>query len=220
LLDFRKAGEENSFNFEPAFTDKLVLHRIKGLSEKGEASSSSEGGQRMIIRDSPRFADLGSIPLIEEDTPLRKVYATLYGKGVSRFIVVEKRGHPRFYVQGAELARILAAHAEGKVQEWESIASAPVGRLSASLGRPCAVMPVLDAPLDARSPEPSQSEQREGVAAVESFGVRIGWLLTSALEASTEKTVFVCKNGHRNPDPDNGTCCICPAVIDHVETTS
>jgi hypothetical protein len=43
----------------------------------------------------------------------------------------------------------------------------------------------------------------------------IGWYLNheTVLDATTKKTVFVCANGHPNPDSDHGTCYSCPFPI-------
>lgn len=173
------------------------------------------------LSTSDHFMAFDALPVFDDNVPVHQLYADLHRRGSSGCIVASRDGVRR-YLRGRDLAKVLVERGRG-TGGGESRRSADPERLgaasTAAIGqiltlewaRPAVVTVPLD-PVDVRAAlEPLQSRP-DTVFAVTVQGREIGWLLNheTVMESATGRTVFICENGHENPDSDHGTCYHCP----------
>lgn len=164
------------------------------------------------LKDSTHFVSADAIPLVELSTPFREVYSRLSRDGRGGFIVSATDGS-RNYVKAYELAEEAIGKAAGDAAKVRRLADASIGQcLQTATG---ALVPVDDHPIDVSADDGSLRQQPERVFAVIEAGRFTGWFLNheSIRDTLTPKTVYVCAQGHENPDPDHGTCYSCPFPI-------
>ena len=168
----------------------------------------------MQVGTTEHFVRIEDLPQIESTTPFRDVYKRLDQSGCSGFILLEK-GQAQAYVKGYELANfVLTGPGKGPKKLRELSGSAIGHILTLAAGRQLAV-PVPSQPVEATEKAQPLQIQPDSVFHVSEAGRHVGWFLNheTVLATATGKTVFVCENGHDNPDPDNGSCYRCPGDI-------
>jgi hypothetical protein len=168
------------------------------------------------LRSSFKFVSAETLPQIESTTTFQEAYSQLSRRKFGGFILSEK-GVPRSYVKGLELAEKIIAQASGNHQRLRIYCSQPIGLLIAELAANEALVPVVDAQT---SNESELQDRADTVFRVVDGSGFVGWYLNheGVLETATRKTVFICQQGHRNADPDHGTCYSCPFPIVRTET--
>jgi hypothetical protein len=166
------------------------------------------------LKDSNHFASAGDIPEITADTPLREVYAQLNRAGRGGFIVSIPDGS-RKYVKAYALAEAAILQAGGDVGKIRLLADRPIGQHVLRVIDSSAVIPVDEHPVDVRTDEKPLRDQDARVFLLTESDHFTGWYLNheAVSDTRTQKTVYVCQNGHGNPDPDRGTCYLCPFPI-------
>jgi hypothetical protein len=155
---------------------------------------------------------MDAFPTFDQSTPVLDAFQALAQHDLGAFI---------YKAPGAEYlvrADRLATHLFGKDKEipWlRKTTVLPLGRVLSAGGK--WGLRVQSAPLEPTTdPSPFQSLDQDLVfQVVGAEGGRLGWFLNheTVLEPATRRVFFKCENGHRNPDPDHGTCYSCPAKI-------
>jgi hypothetical protein len=155
------------------------------------------------------------LPRMDTTTSFREVYSQLNRSGNSGFLL-SANGEVRGYVKAYELATEVVQRANGDAQALRTYSSEAIGELIAEFGVP--LVPVL--PADEDATESLLYQKGETVFRIKEANGRLGWYLNheGVRETATKKTVFICSNGHRNPDSDHGTCYRCPFPIVGTDT--
>lgn len=167
------------------------------------------------LKESWHFVPAQRIPRIEGSTPFRKVYTQLYGGGCGGFLLTEE-GRVTGYVKGYELAQDAITSARGDADRLREITGMPIRRAVIELNQAKSLIPVPTVTIDWTSEEGQLRGQPETVFNVTAANDTIGWYLNheTVRETATKKTIFLCTRGHKNTDPDHGTCSYCPALLD------
>jgi len=150
-----------------------------------------------------RFVDFGSLPSVAAETPLRSLLNNRPRNGV----IVTNRGAPTSFVQLDELVNNLVK--QGRAYD---LLEAPVGHVLSYL-------PQGSTPIETTVLEPSAPPPNDHSFKIYQVGSGPkGWYFTeqNQLSLAMKKLVYVCANGHRNDDPDGGTCYYCPLAV-HAE---
>lgn len=161
------------------------------------------------LKNSRHF--VSHIPKIEGSTPFREVYAQLYDGGHGGFILA-KGGQAVSYVKAHELAAHVVAEAKGDGEKMRRLSNTPIELLVVNETQ----LPVHRTPIDVSADEMQLQNQPDTVFDITESGKSTGWYLENKTVRSTltERTVWVCKNKHKNPDPDHGgTCYSCPFPV-------
>jgi hypothetical protein len=135
--------------------------------------------------------------------------------GCSGFLLSDK-GEVRGYVKAQELAAVVVQQANADVQQLREYSAERIGEVIARFA--ASLVPVVPAPAGAT--ESQLYAAGETVFQIIEPDGSVGWYLNheTVRDAATKKTVFICTNGHRNPDSDHGTCYSCPFPIIRTET--
>lgn len=169
-----------------------------------------------MVKDSSHFLAQDHIPRIESSVPFGRVYEELGARGVSGFILVEA-GRPKGYVRASQLAVVAVNKVSKDSGVMEQLTHTSIGRVVSEHVNesPQVLVHLHPSRVDARNEERDLQTQVEKVFEVDEFGTQLGWYLNqeNIRDTLTEKTFFLCANGHRNVDPDHGTCYSCPFPI-------
>lgn len=155
-----------------------------------------------------RFIPSEQLPVVNQRTPVGKVYRQLGLKRGSNFIV-RMSSAEQFFIRGSRFAStILRPSEEGLDREALMM---PVGDLLRRRDLSELVFPVSPVVVEAAEPRGSLLNPQLEILEVTRNGVRIGWYVPrEALgDAATSRTVWICAIGHRNLDPDQGFCSHC-----------
>jgi hypothetical protein len=161
--------------------------------------------------------------MIDSFTPLREVYAQLSSKDQSGGFFLTEAGRTRSYIKAGYLADEIVKDAKENPDRMRSLSDTPIGQIISNRTRtaqPDWAVPINPDPVDVSNDETSLRSQSPTVFAVIESGTRTGWYLNheSVRDTVTQRTWFICKKGHRNPDPDHGTCYRCPFPIESTQT--
>lgn len=178
------------------------------LPESPEAQPAS-------LKSSWRFIAMEKLPRIDAGTTFKDTYSQLNRSGCSGFLLSDT-GQVRGYCKGDELASVVVKEANGNAQKLREYSAEQIGKVITRMG--AYLVPVVLAPAGATDLELHSAE--ETVFEVVEDDRSIGWYLNheTVLDATTKKTVFICTNGHANPDSDHGTCYSCPFPIVMTDT--
>jgi hypothetical protein len=170
-------------------------------------ASKSQGAS---LKSSWRFVAQEKLPRIDAGTTFKETYSQLTRSGGSGFLLSDS-GKVRGYVKGDELAAVVVQQAQGDAQQLREYSAKQIGDVITQFAAP--LVPV--APIPAGATEGQLHAIEETVFEILEDERQIGWYLNheTVLDATTKKTVFICTNGHVNPDPDHGTCYSCPFPI-------
>jgi hypothetical protein len=156
------------------------------------------------------------LPEIDSSVPFREVYEKLSKEGHGGFLLVEG-GHLKKYVKAYTLAKQILTKLDKNAAETRRLADTPIGQVIAEVPKLSdgPVVPVEPNPIDVKKDESDLEEETERVYRVIESERLTGWYLNNETvrKTLTQKTVFICANGHENLDFDNGTCYYCPAPI-------
>ena len=171
--------------------------------------------QPMSLKSSWKYLTHERLPRIDSGTSFMETYSQLSRSNSSGFLLSEK-GEVRGYVKAHVLANIIVQQANGDAQRLRQSSAEQIGEVISKAGIP--LVPVEPTPSGAT--EDSLYAANETVFQVLDPDGTVGWYLNheTVRDAATKKTVFICSNGHRNPDSDHGTCYICPFPIVRTET--
>jgi len=187
-----------------------------------------------ILKDSWHFTPVDQIPQIDGLTPFREVYQLLSQSGRGGFLLLDE-GKAQNYVKAYELADAVVRHTVKDVnqmtwlsqserdlaliEQFKIISDTSIKEIVRNASRWTPVVPVDQAPIDVIADEQELRAQDERVFDVQEAGESIGWYLNheTVKHTLTEKPVFICKNGHRNPNSDHGTCHYCSASFSDVD---
>jgi hypothetical protein len=170
------------------------------------------------LRQSPHFVPEGRIPSFPGGTPFREVYQGLERSGTGGFLLVQG-DLPASYVRAYPLAEKAIAEAKGDVEKLQRLCQQPIQEVVTEFSRQAPVVPVHTDSVDVKDEEGPLQQRVDTAFLVKEVGRPIGWYLNheSVLEAQTERAIFICRRGHRNTDPDSGSCWKCPAPIVRTE---
>jgi hypothetical protein len=162
------------------------------------------------LKASWRFLAQEKLPRIDAGTTFKDTYSQLNRSGTSAFLLSDG-GKVRGYVKGDELAAVVVQRAGGNAQQLREYSAKQIGEVITQFATP--LVPVVPAPVGAT--EGQLHAIAETVFEIREDDIQIGWYLNheTVLDATTKKTVFICTNGHVNPDSDHGTCYSCPFPI-------
>ena len=171
------------------------------------------------LRSSWHFVPLSEVPAIDGLTPLNEVYAQLSTGGHGGFILLE-RGKPQHYVRATPFAADVINRAKGNAVLLRELSTAPMAQLVAKGIGAAGLVPIDVTAVDVEADAEILRRQPERVFDIVESGLSIGWFMNheTVRETTTRKTWWICKNNHRNSDPDHGTCYFCPAGFVRTET--
>jgi hypothetical protein len=164
------------------------------------------------VIDAEHFVPLASLPEFGPTTTVADAYKQLGTTGNGAFVYSENG--TEFVVEATKLIRDLF-HDQ---PNWE-LRDRSRWSLSKALGSAsrASILQVNDRHL---SPTDDPTDLIDDAGPAQAFLVvdgerRLGWLLTSksVVQPATKRYVYICSNHHENPDPDHGTCYVCPAKI-------
>jgi hypothetical protein len=167
------------------------------------------------LKSSSKYLAHDRLPRVDIATTFMEVYSQLNRSGCSGFIL-SAQGQIQGYVKADELAQKVVEQANGDAQTLRKYSSEPIGEVISEFGAP--LVPVVAAGTGAT--ESVLQETGDTVFRVAESDGSIGWYLNheGVRDPATRKTVFICANGHRNPDSDHGTCYRCPFPIIGTDT--
>jgi hypothetical protein len=170
------------------------------------------------LDESSHFVPAQRLPKIEGSTPFREVYVQLYDAGCGGFLMTEE-GRVRGYVKGYALAEDVIEQARGDAGRLRELTNMPISRVVSVINKSAALITVPHTPVDWASDEQLLLDQPERVFNVKAADDTIGWFLNheTVRETATTIPVFVCTRGHKNTDPDHGTCSYCPALLEEAK---
>lgn len=162
------------------------------------------------FKDSWKFLVNERLPRIDIKTTFEGVYSQLNRTGCSGFLL-SAQGEVKGYVKADELAEKVIQQAQGDLQLLRTYSQQSIGELVVEFAS--AVVPVRGAPGGSAAAVFNSAEA--AVFSIAEDEGTAGWYINPELirEAATKKTIFLCQNGHRNPDSDHGTCYSCPFPI-------
>lgn len=152
-----------------------------------------------------------------DTTFIPEVFRQLSQREAGGFVVL-RAGRPRHYLKARDLAGVVAARASQK--GWASVASETLLDLMQSPQVSLEMVMVAGEYVSPETDTVSVDVAAEAVIPVGELSRQAGWFFTQEVlkrTVATRPPQFVCKNGHKNPDPDKGTCYYCPAPIVGVE---
>lgn len=179
-----------------------------------------------MLKDSYHFVPKANLLLIKGETSFQEVYKQLHQAGQGGFLLVEE-GVPRAYVKAYDLADVVVHRtvkeakrmSSGSPDElnqmlrsrMEMISQTPIKQIISDVSS--MFVPVDETWIDVYTAEGPLQDQDHRVFDVREAGESIGWYLNheGVRDTTTEKPIFVCENGHENPDTDHGTCYSCSA---------
>jgi hypothetical protein len=193
------------------------------------------------LKDSRHFVPNGALLRINSETHFQEVYRQLDQARQGGFLLVDE-GRAKTYVRAygladavihravkkaqgihsvppSELAKKLADRTEQVSQtladEVERISKTPIGQVVREFMT--AIFVTIDeAQIDVDDDETAlRNQQADRVFEVYEAGEPVGWYLNheTLKDTTTEKSIFVCGNGHENPDTDSGSCYSCSAPL-------
>jgi hypothetical protein len=167
------------------------------------------------------FVPLKRFPQVEGTVRFLDVCTALWQKNTGGFILAEA-GAPHSFVNANDLAATVVLQSGHNPELLNKYCSMPVGQLISMVAqaKPAPVLPVVHEPVSVQSEETPLASSPQGIFSIVDRNLQIGWYINNeAIRAAvTKRTVYVCANGHKNPDPDHGSCYQCPAPIDRTET--
>lgn len=171
---------------------------------------SESNPQPTSLKSSWRFVSQEKLPRIDAGTTFKDTYSQLNRTGGSGFVLSDM-GSIRGYVKGDQLAAAVVQKANGDAQQLREYSAKQIGEVITQFATP--LVPV--APVPDGATEGQLHAVDETVFEIREDDRHIGWYLNheTVLDATTKKTVFLCTNGHQNPDSDHGTCYSCPFPI-------
>jgi hypothetical protein len=173
------------------------------------------GSQPASLKGSWKYLALEKLPRIDTGTLFKDAYSQLSRSGCSGFLLTDK-GEVQGYVKADDLAAAVVTRARGDGQKLREYSAAQIGSLINNFA--LTLVPVIAAPAGATEPDLYAAD--ETVFRITEADGSTGWYLNheTVRDAATRRTVFICTNGHRNPDSDHGTCYSCPFPIVSTET--
>ena len=168
--------------------------------------------QSSSLKNSWKYLTQEKLPRIDTGTIFKEAYAQLNRSGSSGFLLVDK-GDLRGWIKADRLAQAIVKEAKGDAERLRELSAEPIGKVVERLA-PTVLVTVTDAPPNATEVMLDDVVEETVFRIAEADGTT-GWYLNheTVREAATKPTVFVCQVGHRNPDPDHGTCYSCPFPI-------
>jgi hypothetical protein len=149
------------------------------------------------------------------------VYKILWGKNAGGFVLAEG-GAARSYVKAGEMASAVIGMTDHDPNKLNKYCVMPIGQLLSIVltSHPLAIVPLVPGPVTINSDESQLQNRPDAVFSVTDKDHQVGWYLNheDVRKTATKRIVFICTNGHRNSDPDHGSCYQCPAAIDRSET--
>jgi hypothetical protein len=152
---------------------------------------------------------LGAQQLLEisAETPLNQALGNLSHLPGSGLILTEY-GRPKSFVKVNDLVNDVVNNPTSSISLFDT----PIGNVVMHLGQQTNSV----VPIDPKILQPNDSVPTAGgprVYQVASAGG--GWYFNDPelKVMAMRRTVYVCKNNHRNADPDHGTCYYCPYPI-------
>lgn len=165
------------------------------------------------------------IPRFDGNTLFSEAYSRLNRAGNGAFLIIEA-GNIKAFVNAIALAQKAVEAALGlqpanEAPDLEAIAEwlrqRSKDELEAITGR---VRRMSDAPLTVILAEHNEIDvviHFDAEAVPPEDEAKIKTASKQIPNAVMQKAVFICPNGHKNPDPDHGTCYNCPGPIVKVE---
>jgi hypothetical protein len=166
----------------------------------------------MSLRESPRFLTPDALPAFTSTTPLTRIYADLNRANVGDFFLHGPGGELDL-IRGDALAKGIDSLRAGGA--WEQLARVSVGEALRRVDPQEVRVPVAKDDLDETSSEEGLGSLPATVFRVLRAGRLAGYYFNRKAVAGTgpRRVVFICRRGHRNPDPDGGRCYQCPSPI-------
>lgn len=186
-----------------------------------------------MLKSSPHYVSYDRLPQISEEDSTRDAFRVMSEANVGS-LVVRAGARPRCYVSGTSLKRAfveLTPSLKPPIR-WETLtmrsllsesAAGASGQLARVLREKSdivrrAISPIVIAGTVSINEEarPLQDRSDAVFLVLDDSRQPVGWFLNHESVMAILQTappVFICKNGHRNPDPDNGRCYYCPAPI-------
>jgi len=169
------------------------------------------------------FVSLEDLPQFDGRTVFRKVFSELNRRGRSGFVVASANGVTR-YVKGMELAEAAVKLAGSKHDQFlpnaradalRQVSDTAVGQVLDMEWAKSSVLVIPATPVDSSADAAPLQNAADAVFAIVQLQRPVGWFLNHevVMQTSTGKPVFVCENGHDNPDSDHGSCYYCPGDI-------
>jgi len=170
----------------------------------------------MKLNESPHFVPKERIPIIDASSSFLQVYQQLSASGHGGFLM-DKGNRADAYVKAYDLADAVLQEVQHNPEKITDITSKPIGEVIAALPGTAAnfLVSVDPVAVDVDYDEHVLQNQKDKVFRVIASGRTDGWFLNhERLHGTlTRRTIFLCEAGHRNPDPDHGTCYSCPSPI-------
>jgi hypothetical protein len=167
------------------------------------------------IIESGHFVPLANLNSIDSNQRLSDVYRQLSQAPLTGSFILREPGRSEIYVKAPALAHAISTVVGEDFSKWEMFCSMPLGEVIARVPTTGVFVDIDNRQVEANSEEENLRRVPDRVFTVAQRGRIVGWYLNheSALNVSTKRTVFICARGHRNKDPDTGTCYTCPAPI-------
>lgn len=171
--------------------------------------------QSTSLKRSWKYLAQEKLPQIDSGTTFMQTYSQLSRTGCSGFLLTDK-GQLRGYVKAHVLADAVLKQSNGDAQRLREYSAEQIGAVVDKVGASL----VSVAPIPRGATEATLEKMGETVFQVIDLDGSTGWYLNheTIRDTATRKTVFICSNGHRNPDSDHGTCYSCPFPIVRTET--
>jgi len=167
------------------------------------------------ILGSAHFVPLANLTSVDSNQRLSDVYRQLSEAPLTGSFILRESGRGEKYVKAPALATAIASFVGNDVSKWETFSEMPLAEIITRVPTTGVFVDIDPRSVEASSEEEGLRNMADRVFPVAQHGKLIGWYLNheSVLNVTTSRTVFICSRGHRNPDPDTGTCYTCPAPI-------
>lgn len=166
------------------------------------------------LTSSPHFISLLQMPTFDAGTPVLKVTQELARRNRGGFVIDE--GERKVFIKGAALLEGLIRGPRISLREMTTQTDMTIGRLCSMSEVQDAVIPVEEQPVGSNADAFSlQKITVDKVYVVRDDSGLIGYFLNheTVVDPATKRIVYICGNGHRNADPDHGSCYTCAAKI-------
>lgn len=199
------------------------------------------------LKDSYHFVTATDLLRINGQTHFQEVYKQLNDAGQGGFLLIDE-GKAQTYVNAYNLADTVVRRAVKEVERNYSIphsqlnhrlkdSTDPSTTMLANLMQAISQTPIREIVQDIRNwifieidetavdvdaEETALQNQDDKVFEVYESGQPVGWYLNHerVRDTTTEKPVFICSNGHPNPDTDSGRCYRCNGTFISTTTIS
>ncbi len=156
------------------------------------------------------FLDAPGMLATPIETPVHDVYVEL-DRAQAHDIVLMERGLPKMYVNGFAFIGLVLARYQSEPSRGIELFDMPIGLAVSRFQNPSDfAVPIGPSETNPKAMTPDGGESMTPVIkAGRSVPTRFEYFL----RVGTKRIVYVCGNGHRNSNPDRGTCYYCPSAV-------